>query len=142
MPIRPEDKWLYPIDWEIISYRVRFERAKGTCERCGRPHNRLVFQSADGRWFNERSWTWHGQRGQVVYPPSDAAIARGRFVRVLISTAHLDHDPTNNRMRNLRALCQRCHLRHDRRVHRARARITVLMRRALGDLFLGPYRRL
>jgi hypothetical protein len=41
----------------------------------------------------------------------------------------------------VRALCQRCHLLHDRPHHRVQARLTVLMRRALGDLFLGPYRR-
>jgi hypothetical protein len=33
----------------------------------------------------------------------------------------------------LKSLCQRCHLIHDR------PHITYLLRRALGDLFLGPY---
>jgi 5-methylcytosine-specific restriction endonuclease McrA len=32
---------------------------------------------------------------------------------VVLTIAHLDHDPTNNTWDNLRALCQRCHLRHD-----------------------------
>ena len=45
----------------------------------------------------------------------------------------------NNRPGNLMALCQRCHLSHDRKEHRRRARITVLKRRALGDLLDGPY---
>jgi 5-methylcytosine-specific restriction endonuclease McrA len=45
----------------------------------------------------------------------------------------------NNRLKNLRGLCQRCHLIHDRPHHLARRRITYLLRRALGDLFLGPY---
>jgi hypothetical protein len=40
---------------------------------------------------------------------------------------------------NLKSLCQRCHLIHDRPHHQARRRITYLLRRALGDLFLGPY---
>ena len=35
------------------------------------------------------------------------------------------------------AMVQRCHLIHDRPHHMAR-RITYLLRRALGDLFLGP----
>jgi hypothetical protein len=39
----------------------------------------------------------------------------------------------------LKSLCQRCHLTHDRPHHQARRRITYLLRRALGDLFLGPY---
>ena len=59
--------------------------------------------------------------------------------RVVLAAAHLDHDPGNNRLRNLRGLCQRCHLIHDRPHHLAQRRITYLLRRASGDLFLGPY---
>jgi hypothetical protein len=36
-------------------------------------------------------------------------------------------------------LIQRCHMIHDRPHHLAHRRITYLLRRALGDLFLGPY---
>ncbi len=39
----------------------------------------------------------------------------------------------------LKSLCQRCYLIHDRPHHLARRQITYLLRRALGDLFLGPY---
>jgi hypothetical protein len=61
--------------------------------------------------------------------------------RVILAAAHLDHNPGNNRCRNLKSLCQRCHLIHDRPHHLMQRRITYLLRRALGDLFLGPYRR-
>jgi hypothetical protein len=37
MPIRPELRPRYPADWPQISRRVRFERAGGRCEACGRP---------------------------------------------------------------------------------------------------------
>jgi hypothetical protein len=37
---------------------------------------------------------------------------------VVLTTAHLDHDTTNNNAPgNLRALCQRCHLKHDQKLH-------------------------
>jgi len=62
-----------------------------------------------------------------------------RQTRVVLAAAHLDHDPRNNRQRNLKSLCQRCHMIHDRPHHLAQRRITYLLRRALGDLFLGPY---
>jgi hypothetical protein len=65
-----------------------------------------------------------------------------RSTRVILAAAHLDHDPTNNRRRNLKSLCQRCHMIHDHPHHLARRRITYRLRQALGDLFLGPYRRL
>ena len=68
-------------------------------------------------------------------------MARLRTTRVVLAAAHLDHDPTNNRLRNLRSLCQRCHMIHDRSHHLAQRRITYRLRRALGDLFLGPYVR-
>jgi hypothetical protein len=61
------------------------------------------------------------------------------MTRVVLATAHLDGDPTNNRMTNLRALCQRCHMLQDRPHHLAQRWITYRRRRALGDLFLGSY---
>jgi len=33
--------------------------------------------------------------------------------KVILTTAHMDGDKTNNRFNNLRRLCQRCHLKHD-----------------------------
>ena len=60
--------------------------------------------------------------------------------RVVLATAHRDHDPTNNRPRNLVAFYQRCHLLHDREEHRRRRWLTLFRRKALGDLFLGRYR--
>jgi hypothetical protein len=62
-----------------------------------------------------------------------------RRLTVVLAAAHLDHNPRNNRQRNLKSLCQRCHMIHDRPHHLAQRRITYLLRRALGDLFLGPY---
>jgi 5-methylcytosine-specific restriction endonuclease McrA len=40
---------------------------------------------------------------------------------VVLTTAHLDHDDTNDARENLAALCQRCHLRHDLKQHMANA---------------------
>jgi hypothetical protein len=66
-------------------------------------------------------------------------LERTRTTRVVLATAHRDHDPTNNDATNLAALCQRCHILHDREEHLRRRRLTYLARRALGDLFTGPY---
>lgn len=60
------------------------------------------------------------------HAPSQVAI-----VTVFLAAAHLDHDPTNNRPRNLKALCQWCHLRRDREYHWQTRR----SRWAIGDLF-------
>jgi len=49
----------------------------------------------------------------------------------VLAAARLDHDPGNNRLRNLRSLCQRCHIIQDRPYHLAQRRITYVLRRAL-----------
>jgi hypothetical protein len=139
LPINRELRWFYPIDWPEISRRVRFERAGGVCERCGRPHGETVRCLPDGRWFDAVRHTWRNGRGRPARWPDIEEAVEFRQTRVILAAAHLDHDPSNNRQRNLKSLCQRCHMIHDRTHHLARRRITYLLRRALGDLFLGPY---
>lgn len=46
----------------------------------------------------------------------------------------------NSSPMNLKALCQRCHMLHDREEHHRQRWLTLRMRKALGDLFSGPYR--
>lgn len=139
MPIRPELRWLYPIDWPILSWTIRFGRARGRCESCGRPHRHLVLQLDDGRWLDPASGIWRDDAGRPAAWPDLLRCASARARYVLLGVAHLDHDPTNNRPDNLRALCQRCHLRHDRPEHLRRRRLRLQARKALGDLFTGPY---
>jgi len=64
MPIKPELRWFYPIDWPEISRRVRFERAGGLCEGCGRPHGEGICCLPDGRWFDPMQNTWRNGRGR------------------------------------------------------------------------------
>jgi hypothetical protein len=139
MPIRPELRPLYPPHWRELSSHVRFERAGGKCQRCGRPHLALLRCLPDGRWFDEKAATWRDRRGHPARWPDLVEATRFRRTRVVLAAAHLDSDPTNNRMENLRALCQRCHMLHDRPHHLAQRWITYRLRLAAGDLFLGPY---
>jgi hypothetical protein len=138
MPIKPEMRRFYPSDWPQISRRVRFERADGICQGCGRPHGVTVRCLPDGRWFDAARRTWRDGRGHRARWPDLEEAAQMRPTRVVLAAAHLDHDPSNNRLRNLKSLCQRCHMIHDRPHHLARRRITYLLRRALGDLLPGP----
>jgi hypothetical protein len=74
--------------------------------------------------------------------PADVAAPeepKTHITKVVLAAAHLDHDPGNNRHRNLKAFCQRCHLLHDRKEHQRRRRLTLRRRKAIGDLFLGRY---
>ena len=139
MPIKPEMRGFYSRDWREVSRTVRFVRAAGVCQSCGRPHGTKIRCLPDGRWFDAARGTWRNGRGRPTRWPDLIETAQIRYTRVILAAAHLDHDPRNNRLRNLKSLCQRCHIMHDRPYHLVQRRITYLLRRALGDLFLGPY---
>ena len=141
MPILARHRWLYPIDWRELSLSIRFRRAKGRCEGCGRPHGREVLHLGAGLWWDDDASTWRCGKGKRHrrLPPPHSTIMPMRRTRVFLATCHLDHDPQNNAPGNLAALCQRCHLLHDAPEHRRRRAVTVRARRACGDLFEGPY---
>jgi hypothetical protein len=137
VPIRPEYRWFYPIDWRQLSAVIRFQRAQGRCEGCGWPHGGLVLHLGDGRWWDAEHGIWRDGQGRrlrrrVLIPAE--GLEGVRSTRVVLATAHRDHDPTNNRPGNLAALCQRCHLLHDRAEHQRRRWLGLFRRKALGDL--------
>ena len=109
MPIRPALRALYPAHWRELSRRVRFERAGGRCQRCGRPHLVQLRCLPDGRWFDDEAATWRDRRGRPARWPDLMEMVRLRTTRVVLAAAHLDSDPRNNRLANLRAFCQPRH---------------------------------
>ncbi len=140
MPIRPDLAALYPPDWPEISHRIRFVRAQGRCERCDRPHGRLVYTLPDGSWLDPSAPDgWRDDLGEPIGPPSRAELEYLGLTRVVLTTAHVDHDPRNNADMNLMAWCSRCHIINDMPHHRAQTRLTWRSRWALADLFDGPY---
>jgi hypothetical protein len=139
MPIRREFRQLYPPNWPALSRRVRFERAGGRCQGCGRPHLTQIRCLPDGRWFDEAARTWRDRRGRPARWPDLIDISYVRLTRVVLAAAHLDNNPANNRLTNLRSLCQRCHMLHDRPFHLVQRWLTYRRRQAIGDLFLGRY---
>ncbi|OAH29755.1 hypothetical protein AX289_29535 [Methylorubrum populi] len=141
MPIRREHRFFYPIDWPQLSAVIRFGRAKGRCEGCGRPHGQTVFHLGDGRWWDEEAASWRDGTGQFVCLPvgADDVLRIARTTRVVLATGHRNHDTADNAPANLAAWCQRCHMLHDRPEHMRRRWLTLFRRKALGDLFRGPY---
>lgn len=140
VPIRRHRHFFYPIDRVQLSQMIRFRRAKGRCENCGRPHGQRVAHLGDGRWWDQEASVWRSERGRVLRSlPPLAADSAPQQTKVVLACAHLDHDPGNNGMSNLKALCQRCHMLHDKPEHLRQRRITYSKRKALGDLFLGRY---
>ena len=142
MPIRREHRYFYPVDWPQLSATIRFKRAGGRCEGCGRPHAQTVHHLGDGRWWDVAAGIWRDGSGQptALVMGTDDVLGRVRTTRVYLATAHRDHDTANNAARNLSAFCQRCHMLHDKDEHRRRRWRTLFLRRAMGDLFRGVYR--
>uniref|UniRef100_UPI0005B269B5 hypothetical protein n=1 Tax=Methylobacterium sp. B34 TaxID=95563 RepID=UPI0005B269B5 len=111
MPIRPEHRFFYPIDWAQLSTVIRFGRAKGCCEGCGRPHGRMVYHLGDGRWWDAKAGRWRDGWGRRIRIGVAADIlGRTRRTRVVLAAAHRDHDTSNNADANLAAFLQRCHM--------------------------------
>lgn len=114
MPIK--DKSLYPKNWDAISRRIRFERAGGKCEECGMEHGAVGARDREGVWHDEpdidsmNSSLGHHLFG--VWP---------KIIKVVLTCAHLNHAPGDNRDENLKALCQKCHLSHDAAHHQESA---------------------
>ncbi|MEG3085479.1 hypothetical protein U1707_17700 [Sphingomonas sp. PB2P12] len=115
MPIRPENRWVYPIDWPQLSQAIRFDRAG---ERCARPHRRFVAHLGDGRWWDGDAACWRSARGRRIAMRDRFELSSVRTTYVVLACAHLDHDPGHNIPANLAALCQRWHMLHDAAEHR------------------------
>jgi hypothetical protein len=140
MPVRKDLLPLYGSDWAELSHRIRFDRARGRCEACGRPHGRIILVLPGGRWMDPAGdAVWRAASGVPIPDPPVADLWRLRLLRVVLTTAHLDHNPANRDDANLAAWCQRCHLAWDLEHHLANRRLTYRARHALADLFDGPY---
>lgn len=115
MPIRPENLDRYPADWPAISLRIK-RREGWRCKWCGVPHGELGGRDAAGRWHKANPTGTDGMRLTWPREGEEAWCAGGqrlRIVRIVLTVAHLDHQPENCADDNLAALCQRCHNLYD-----------------------------
>jgi 5-methylcytosine-specific restriction endonuclease McrA len=110
----PIDRSLYPPNWDEISKAVKDET--GWC--------------CEGSPAFPNCHIAHGQPHPVT----------GSIV--VLTVAHLDHNPAHNERANLRAWCQRCHNTYDRthrikNARRTRARKRKQMYLKAGQRWLG-----
>jgi hypothetical protein len=143
MPIRPENRALYPRNWPLLSRDAK-ERAGWRCVHDGCTARQYDY----GYWIAKPEPRWV----RIGGPCANYAIAKRRaaeehFARfgdergdykilvIVLTTAHLNHDPRDCRPENLAPMCQRHHLAYDAELHRQTAYATRRRDRATGDLF-------
>lgn len=133
MPIRPENKDRYPANWASEVRPAILERAKGDlgwprCEECLVPNHSIGYRDSKDVWQIEMP----GELGGKVL---DAYGVSCKVVEIVLTIAHLNHQPEDCRPENLRAWCQRCHNRYDMPMRRAGIKERARAQRADGDLF-------
>lgn len=128
MPIRPELRKFYGKHWrEVIRPRI-LARAGNKCEQCG-VLNHVVVARACSWWMVPPALWWFTPWKPDGFPNivwrSGTAIHKGdnfpkeicRLVSIVLTVAHLNHTPGDDRDDNLKALCQYCHLTMDQGQH-------------------------
>ncbi len=113
MPIKPENRKLYPANWKTEIRPAILKRAGNRCE------------------------------GSPRYPDCRAENGKPHPVtgsRVVLTIAHLDHWPPNCDPANLRAWCQRCHNTYDAHHHAKNASLSRQQKRDAVALSTGQTR--
>lgn len=152
MPIKPENRTRYPADWPAISLDAKV-RARWRCQHPGC----TARQYAVGSWElrNEPgellpTWRWLPIGGNIpcdmagggelsfaeARAVADANNGYGtKYVVIVLTVAHLNHQPEDCRPENLAAMCQRHHLAYDHQHHQHNAWATRRSRSGNLELF-------
>lgn len=146
MPIRKELRAFYGREWRTVTRPRILARAGDRCEDCKKPNHAIVetltARRPDGDplmyWRlpprllqpanpNGKAGPWTDRHG-TEHPKFSLLNRRSRRVsankkvereiQVVLTVAHLNHTPGDDRDDNLRAWCQWCHLIYDRQHHR------------------------
>jgi hypothetical protein len=143
MPIKPENRARYPREWAAIS-RAAKERAGWTCQHKGctaRQYSIGIWHRPDG---GAHQWA------EQYEPPATYAEARAvaadvwwevqhlggdKLTIIVLTVAHLNHQPEDCRPENLAAMCQRHHLAYDAAHHAQTAYRTRKNAAHTADLF-------
>ncbi len=142
MPIKPENRAKYPKNWDDISSAAKW-RAGWRCMHPGC----TARQYEAGLWEGE---IWKAQAepaetySQARQNAADLQFSNygddpgaPKFIVIVLTTMHLDHDPKNCDPDNLRPACQRHHLRYDEQHHKESAYMTRMTKRGNLELPLA-----
>jgi len=126
MPIKNGNKEFCPKDWPKIRQQI-LDRAQNKCEIC-QSQNHAVGERVNGRFepvSGNKTLNALG-KGEVEFCLAreftneiNHELGVKKLLLIVLTIAHIDHNPRNNSPENLKALCQQCHNRHDAKVRAA-----------------------
>jgi hypothetical protein len=143
MPIRRELRKFYGETWETITRPHIRARAGGKfdpetkkylggakCERCGVPDWETIVRHDEypGWWFTLGGMAFD-DKGKYHGYVRASEMSTPRFVRIVLTVAHLDGQPGHDDDENLACICQWHHLNHDLPQHLRSARVTRINRK-------------
>lgn len=118
----PVNYKLYPKEWKTEIVPSILKRAAHKCEKCGVANHRVGFWIY-GTFINcivPRRLTngEYGPNYKQACLYRDELKAKSldkkiKYIVIVLTVAHLDHDVKNNDPANLAALCQKCHNNYD-----------------------------
>lgn len=107
LPVKSENKALYPPEWKRIRAQI-LERAGNCCERCGVANHAMGARTRHGEWMDaDRIGHMNSDDGYWAFGEYP------KIIKIVLTIAHLEHNPKRNLGEDIQALCQRCHNRHD-----------------------------
>jgi 5-methylcytosine-specific restriction endonuclease McrA len=113
VPIRPENRQRYPENWKEIRSAI-LRRAGNRCEECGLHNHSIGTRDKAGTFRHPYPGQWDIYHDKLhSHHSKQQALSAAGLIMIVLTIAHLDHQPENVADDNLRALCQQCHNRYD-----------------------------
>ena len=134
MPIKPKNKKLYPDNWQDIRERI-LQRANYECEGCGVKQYSVGHRDVTGKfWSIGEDWEFIHNNPPDMHPDFGDD---PKQIKIVLTIAHLDHNPENCEDDNLKAWCQKCHNSYDAE-HRVQTRKATAVQKQIdaGQQFL------
>lgn len=125
----PIDYKKYTKNWKQISRFIRFYRAKNKCEVCGVDNYAVGYRengifkpiadlAGEGKSYPSCQPLNYSDAKDIADFENEYGTEGRKYIVIVLTVAHLDHDIKNNSFFNLKAMCQKCHNNYDKHYRR------------------------
>jgi len=130
----PIDYSKYAKNWKQISRFIRFYRAQNRCEVCGVDNYAVGYRengifnpiagniyadmAGEGKSYPSLQPLTYSEAKEIADFENEWDTEGRKYIVIVLTVAHLDHDIENNSFFNLKAMCQKCHNDYDKSYRR------------------------